>query len=313
MRKVLLAGLVALAVTSLTCRRDTRRAYARIAGKSSIVATPQGDVEYQCAGEGPAVLVIHGSGGGFDQGALIASAVLEERFHWIAPSRFGYLRSSCPTGATFEDQAHAYAHLLDSLRIERVAVVALSHGGPSALWFALRYPGRMTSLVLLSCGVTASATKDQEGANRKGDLLTTVFKHDALYWGVSKLMRRRLMALMGVDRAVVHALTSEQRMLVDRVIDGMNPVVPRYPGVAFDNRAALLDANISAIRAPTLIVHARDDRLQLYHNAEFAAANIPNSRLLSFDAGGHLLVAVEQRAVRSEVSRFIRAHGAPTP
>lgn len=32
-------------------------------------------------------------------------AVLEDGFHWIAPSRFGYLRSTFHAGATFDNQA----------------------------------------------------------------------------------------------------------------------------------------------------------------------------------------------------------------
>ncbi len=61
------------------------------------------------------MLVIHGSGGGYDQGELLVQAVLGEQFHWIVPSRFGYLRSTFREGATFDDQAQAYAYLLDQL------------------------------------------------------------------------------------------------------------------------------------------------------------------------------------------------------
>jgi pimeloyl-ACP methyl ester carboxylesterase len=68
---------------------------------------------------------------------------------------------------------------------------------------------------------------------------------------------------------------------------------------------------IAAIRAPTLIVHARDDTLQRFHNAEFAARTIPGARLLAFDRGGHLLLAVEQPAIRDAVAQHIGAHAGP--
>ena len=194
--------------------------------------------------------MIHGSGGGYDQGELLAQAVLGDGFHWIAPSRFGYLRSTFHEGATFDDQAHAYACLLDHLGIEKVAVVALSHGGPSALLFAALHPERVSSLTLISCGVASSDAPDQAQANRRGDVLTTIFKHDLRYWAVTKLFRRRLMKLMGADDTVVAGLTPEQRELVDRVIDDMNPVSPRAAGVAFDNKAAMPNERIAAVRAP---------------------------------------------------------------
>ena len=112
---------------------------------------------------------------------------------------------------------------------------------------------------------------------------------------------------MGADDAVVGALTPEQRALVDEVIDRMNPAAPRAAGAAFDNRAALPNARVAAVRAPTLIVHAEDDRLQLYHNAEFAVRTIPDARLVSFARGGHLLMAVELAAVREAVQNHLHA------
>ena len=69
---------------------------------------------------------------------------------------------------------------------------------------------------------------------------------------------------------------------------------------------------IAAIRAPTLIVHARDDTLQRFHNAEFAAAAIPGARLVPFERGGHLLMAVEQSEVRRLIDALVsNTSGAP--
>jgi pimeloyl-ACP methyl ester carboxylesterase len=306
---VLRWAAVALAATALVAAAWTMpglaRAYERIDGRSQVVAVPEGAIEFTTGGDGPPVLVVHGSGGGFDQGELIAQAVLGDGFRWIAPSRFGYLRSTLPDGATFDDQAHAYAQLLDHLGIDRVAVVALSHGGPSALLFAALHAERVSSLTLISCGVASASDADQVRSDAKGDTLTTIFRHDGLYWAASQLLRQPLMTLMGADERVVAGLTADQRGLVDRIIDEMNPVAPRSAGVAFDHRAALPNERIAAIRAPTLILHATDDTLQRYRNAEFAAATIPGARLVRFDRGGHLLLAVEQAALRAQVQTFI--------
>jgi pimeloyl-ACP methyl ester carboxylesterase len=95
------------------------------------------------------------------------------------------------------------------------------------------------------------------------------------------------------------------------VVEFMNPVSLRAAGVRFDNQAALPNERIAAIRAPTLILHAKDDGLQLYHNATFAASTIPGARLVSFERGGHLLLAVEQPAIRREVERHILASMRP--
>jgi len=104
-----------------------------------------------------------------------------------------------------------------------------------------------------------------------------------------------------VSAAVSASLTSAQRLLADQVIDFMNPVSRRAAGTVFDNHAAMPNERIAAIRAPTLILHAQDDGLQLFHNAEFASRHIANSRLVAFERGGHLLLAVEQPKLQQRV------------
>lgn len=287
---------------------DMSRAYDRVRGKGTVIPSPYGDIEYTEGGSGPPVLVIHGSGGGYDQGELLVQAVLGDQFHWITPSRFGYLRSTFPEGATWDDQAQAYAYLLDQLGVKKVAVVALSQGGPSALLFAVLHPERVSSLTLISCGVAASTVQDQGQANQKGDMLTTIFKYDPLYWSISKLFKQQFMELMGANETVIVGLTPEQRELVEHLIDYMNPVSPRSAGVIFDNRAAMPNERIAAIQAPTLIFHAKDDTLQIYPNAEFAAATISGARLVSFERGGHLLMSVEQTTIRTLMQQHIIGH-----
>ncbi|HNP64546.1 MAG TPA: alpha/beta hydrolase [Woeseiaceae bacterium] len=296
---------IAAVFTLAAFYRDMSLARDRVADKGRLVRSPYGDIEYTEGGSGPAVLVIHGSGGGYDQGELIAQAVLGDEFHWIAPSRFGYLRSGFHAGATWDDQAHAYAYLLDDLGIENVAVVAMSHGGPSALLFSVLHSDRVSSLTLISCGVARSSAPVQESANQKGDLLATIFRHDVLYWAISKAFRKRLMSLMGADDEVVASLVPKQRELFARFIDYMNPVSLRSAGATFDNTAELPGGRISAITASTLIVHAEDDTLQLFHNAEFAASTIPDAKLLRFEKGGHFLIGVEQAAIRAAVRDHI--------
>ena len=113
-------------------------------------------------------------------------------------------------------------------------------------------------------------------------MLVTIFEYDPLYWVTTKLFNKQLMELMGANDAVIAGLTPQQRELVNQLIDYMNPVSPRSAGVTFDNQAEMPNERIAAIKGSTLIFHATDDTLQLYHNAEFAAANIPGAKLVSF-------------------------------
>src|SRR5215471_2498451 len=130
-------------------RPDLDRARARISTGSRMAASPCGPIEYGERGEGPPVLVVHGAGGGFDQGLELGDGLARAGFRVIAPSRFGYLGTPLPADASAQAQADAHACLLDALEIPNAAIFGVSAGGPSALQFALRYPERTNELVLL--------------------------------------------------------------------------------------------------------------------------------------------------------------------
>ncbi len=81
------------------------------------MATRCGPIEVQQAGHGEPLLIIHGSGGGHDQGMAWAQPLVQQGLRVIAPSRFGYLRTPRPAAASPEAQADAHACLLDALAI----------------------------------------------------------------------------------------------------------------------------------------------------------------------------------------------------
>ena len=79
---------VLIAATSIVYVRDMQALRDRIVTESKVIQTPHGPVEFQNWGSGPAVLVVHGAGGGYDQGRLLAKAMGGEGFRWIAPSAY---------------------------------------------------------------------------------------------------------------------------------------------------------------------------------------------------------------------------------
>lgn len=78
-------------------RHEMAVARARIAATPSrVTATRFGSVEYLTFGDGPPVLLAHGVVGGCDQAPFVAEAFIGRGFRIVAPSRFGYLRSTVP-------------------------------------------------------------------------------------------------------------------------------------------------------------------------------------------------------------------------
>jgi hypothetical protein len=58
------------------------------------------------------VLVVHGAGGGFDQGLHFGAPLAAKGFQVIAMSRFGYLRTPLPAEASAAAQADGHVCLL---------------------------------------------------------------------------------------------------------------------------------------------------------------------------------------------------------
>ena len=110
----------------MTYIADVESAHKRVASGSEIAETSCGPIEYAVTGSGPAVLLVHGAGGGFDQSLEFGAVLAQQGFQVIAVSRFGYLRTPLPADGSPQAQADAHACLLDALKVERAAIVGVS-------------------------------------------------------------------------------------------------------------------------------------------------------------------------------------------
>ncbi len=108
-RNALYVGIILSAVTTavafylyLSYHSDLMAAQERVNKGSLIINTVYGPVEYAEVGGQhgyhlhPVLLVIHGAGGGYDQGIILSKVLVPNDSHVIAPSRFGFLRTPVP-------------------------------------------------------------------------------------------------------------------------------------------------------------------------------------------------------------------------
>src|SRR6186997_1107771 len=61
----------------------------RVSRGSQVVPSRFGQIEFATLGHGAPVLIVHGAGGGFDQGLSAAGRLTDAGYRIIAPSRFG--------------------------------------------------------------------------------------------------------------------------------------------------------------------------------------------------------------------------------
>lgn len=279
--------------------------------------TPRGAIEHIDRGAGRAVLALHGGMGGCDQSWLLARALFGDLFGFrvVAPSRPGYLGTKLAVGAAPEQQADAYAALLDALKIDRAIVAAVSAGGPSALQFALRHPARCAALILVSTATGRFDVRPDIKSRMK------VMRVLARIPGVPSLLRRKVLRdpHAAAARAIRNAAT-RVRTLADPEAGGMllslqagvmTRLSARLPGTVNDTGLFehLSDFPFERIAAPTLVIHGTADDVVPFNHARAAATQIPGAELLEIEGGEHVALFTHLAPIRAGVRAFLEKTG----
>ena len=316
---VVIAGLFAAALSGLAYaryRRVIRQAHEHVLAGSRIAQTTCGPIEYSVAGEGAPVLLVHGAGGGYDQGLALGAGLAQAGFRTIAMSRFGYLGTPLPDDASAAAQADAHACLLDALGIDRVAIAGASAGAPSTLQFALRYPQRCSAMVLL---VPAAYAPRPGGAPplqtppRAQLLVDTALKSDFLFWAATHLARAMIIkSILATPLAVLKNASAEERARVDEVMNHILPLSLRRLGLL--NDAAVVSSlepyDLGHIEVPTLVFGVADCLYGTFEPARYTAQHIRGARFVPYETGGHLWVGHHEEII-AEIAAFLRKAALP--
>ena len=289
---------------------DMQRARAHAAQGSVLVQTRCGPIEYQQAGTGVPLLAVHGSGGGHDQGMAFAGALAHQGIRVIAMSRFGYLRTPMPADASAAAQADAHVCLLDALGIRRAAVMGGSAGAPSALQMAIRHPGRVSALVLLVPLTYKPPLLADSAAPMPAWIENTMMRllaSDFLFWSALHVARDPVIGLvLATPPGLLATANPQEQARVNAMLDNILPVSARAKGLAYDTAAGkhLAPAALDSIRAPTLVISARDDRYGTYASAQYTAGQIAGAKFIGFETGGHTWVGHDDE-VRAEIVKLV--------
>jgi len=314
-RRVLWAGLFVAAVCVVAVRwqfsRDLASATARAAQGSAVLTTRCGPIEVQQAGVGIPLLMVHGSGGGHDQGMDWARPLTRDGIRVIAMSRFGYLRTPRPADASPQAQADAHVCLLDALGIGKAAAMGVSAGAASALQMALRHPDRVSALVLvvpIAWKPGSAADSVPRVSDEKDEWLLRLLGSDFLYWTGLRVARDQVFRhVLATPPELIHAASTQEQARINDMAERVLPVSQRALGLRDDTRLGkgLRPVALETILVPTLAISARDDGFGTYAGAEYTASRIRGARFIGYDNGGHLLVG-RNEAVRDEIVRWLR-------
>jgi 3-oxoadipate enol-lactonase len=213
--------------------------------------------------------------------------LLVHRFRVLRYDLRGHGGSAAPGDSyTFEELASDIAALLDHLQIARAAFVGLSIGGMVGQTFALRYPDKLSGLVLCSTG---SRTESQAKITIE-DRVRQV-REEGIKSQVQATLARWFSAKFMAESPATMAWVSD--LVLGTSVDG-------YTGCARAIRGLDVTDALSAIRAKTLIVPGEFDLGFPEKVSKLIQQKIAHSDLILLKGAAHL-GNVEQAHLFNEV------------
>lgn len=234
---------------------------------------------YHDVGEGPVVLLIHGSGPGVTAFAnwRLTMPALAKRFRVIAPDMVGFGDTERPAGYRYSMEnwvAHLIG-LLDALGVECAHVVGNSFGGALALALTVAAPQRVGRLVLMgSVGTPFRITEGLEAV-----------------WGYTPSIEnmRALLDVFAYDRSLVNDDLAKLRYEASVQPGYQESFANMFPAPRqrWVDALASPEQAIRSISHETLIVHGREDKVIPLASSLRLAELIPRAQLHVFGQCGH--------------------------
>jgi 2-hydroxymuconate-semialdehyde hydrolase len=253
---------------------------------------------YHDAGDGRAVLLLHGSGPGVSAWAnwRLVIPELAERFHVIAPDQIGFNQTLPPEGIRYGRALwtnHAVS-LMETLGIETYDVVGNSMGGAIAFSMAAAQPERIGRVVAM--GTMGVAAELPEGLDE--------------VWGYRPTPEamRSIIELFAYDQSIVTDELVQLRYdasIAPGIQEAFSSMFPE-PRQRWLDDLALSRDELEALQLPVLLVHGWNDRVVPPSSSSLPLMDIlPDVRLHAFGQCGHWVMIERTRPFNALIESFL--------
>ncbi|MDW5615142.1 alpha/beta hydrolase [Mycolicibacterium sp. D5.8-2] len=234
------------------------------------------------AGEGPPLLLLHGTGGHLEV-YLRNFGFFAERFHVVAMDLLGHGFTDLPPDDGPFDWRTVAEHVLstmDALGIESAAIVGEALGAQVAEWLAVHFPSRVQRVVLCCACILPSEDADELLAGNSQAAFQELTARTLEDPGSVELMRER-MAWLHLRREQVN-----DEMLNLRIGFWTRPgftvahrkLLGSLRNAGHNRRTALSRSQLQQLDVPTLIVWTEQNPLFSSASALRLAEYLPNAR-----------------------------------
>jgi len=263
------------------------------------------DLAYREAGEGPALLLIHGMAGSSRTWKAVMPE-LSRHFHVIAPDLPGHGESAPPTGDySLGNLAATLRDLLGVLGVQRATIVGQSLGGGVAMQLAYQHPELAERMVLVCSGGLGREVTwmiralSLPGAEYVAPVIFPGFVRDLgdRVAGVAQRFGIRSPRLAEIWDAYATLTEPDHRAAFLRTVHAV--IDPGGQAVSATDRLYL------AAAMPTLIVWGDADPIIPVSHGIAAHDAMPGSRLEIFEGVGHFPHAEDPARFTSVLLDFL--------
>ncbi len=318
---VLLVIVVFIILLAIGFKRWKKSAI-RVMDDGEVMETAMGKIHYKLTGEGPVLFFMHGGPGGIDQ-AYLLDGVVQEGYSLLAVSRPGYLRTPF-VPLSYVEQVDQYVELLDKLAIDKVVAMGYSAGGPLALNFANKYPGRTHALVMEAGVSTVYEDPSEEVMDSFwAKLFMSNRIQDFLSWITVKAIK---IAFKMVFKSIIRLETlldkegikkftdlvsndKERRMWLMRFLDTTVPMSLRKLGLVHDIKllTSIEKIPVDNINVKSLLVYSKEDNDVKWLNAEYLETNLKDFELLVTHGGHFMWIGEDMDKIKSKRIEFLKS------
>jgi pimeloyl-ACP methyl ester carboxylesterase/DNA-binding CsgD family transcriptional regulator len=188
--------------------------------------------------------------------------------------------------------------------LDRFALLGVSQGAAVALVYAARHPERLTRLVLYGGYARGRMWRGNE-ARRHAEAMMSAIRAG---WTDTNPTFRHLFSMLYLPDG-----TAEQMAWYDEL--QRRSTSAAIAACLYEARNCINVVDLaSRVTTPTLVAHAREDRVVPVEEGRLLAARIPDARFVLLESANHILLSDEPawRVFRSELRAFLGTEPAST-